>query len=165
MKIVVALDDSPYAHHIIDLICRRHWPQDVEFKLLHVIEPIDLEDWQEEEWNEMAQEVQKRRQHHAEKICADARHRIEEHIPDARVHFEIRHGNPKNQIVAAAADWEANHILMGAHGRGVCPHNLLGSVSRSVAERSTCSVEIIRPKTRLHDESSKHDSPETVKSR
>lgn len=166
MKVIVALDDSPYAQHVVELIGRRHWPQDTEFKLLHVIEPLVIDDWAEEDWPEMAQELERRRQKHAEKICADARHRIEKHIPDARVHFEIRHGNPKTQIVLAATDWEANRILIGAHGRGVCPHNLLGSVSRSVAEHSPCSVEIIRPKVHSAEKGESEEcQTETVKSR
>lgn len=144
MKIVIALDDSPYSHHVLDLVCRRHWPQDTEFKILHVVEPLEVTDWIGEEWPEMQVEIGRRRERHAEKFCADARHRIEKHFPDSRVHFEVRFGNPKREIVLAATEWEANRILIGAHGHDVCPHNLIGSVSRSVAEQAPCTVEIIR---------------------
>jgi nucleotide-binding universal stress UspA family protein len=63
------------------------------------------------------------------------------------VHFEIRHGSPKTEIIRTATEWEANRILIGAHGHNVCPHNLMGSVSRAVAEHAPCSVEIVKIKS------------------
>lgn len=159
MKVVIALDDSPYSNHVLDMVCRRHWPEDVEFKLLHVLAPIDLGNWVEVEMPQVQSELKERRQKHAEKLCGDARHRLEHRVADARVHFEIRHGNPKNEIIKTATDWEANRILIGAHGHNVCPHNLMGSVSRAVAEHAPCSVEIIKIKscanTRHEDEQEK----------
>lgn len=144
MKVIIALDDSPYAKHVLDLVCRRHWPLDVEFKILHVIEPLCADAGLALDYPDIARGIEEQRARFAEKLCADARHRLEKHFPEARVHFELREGRAKNEIVLAAADWEANRIIIGAHGKNVCPHNLMGSVSRSVAERSPCSVEIIR---------------------
>lgn len=166
MKVVIALDDSPYAQHVLDLVCKRHWHQDTEFRIVHVMEPLPVADWAGEDMPELEQELRERRQKHAEKVCGDARHRLERHFPDARVHFEIRHGSPKTEIILSATEWEANRILIGAHGRGVCPHNLLGSVSRSVAEQAPCTVEILREKAR--EKSKETDKPtkaETVTSR
>jgi nucleotide-binding universal stress UspA family protein len=147
MKVVIALDDSPYSAHVLDVVCRRHWPEDVEFKILHVLAPIDLGSWADEEMPQIQSEIKQRRMKHAEKFCADARHKMEKRIPDARVHFEIRQGSPKSEILKAATDWESSRILIGAHGHNVCPHNLMGSVSRAVAEQAPCSVEIVKVKS------------------
>ena len=141
MKVLVAMDDSVYSKDMLHLICRRRWPQDVQFKIVTVIEPIPAFGHDEEE---LALEIQKRRDKYAEKLCVDARHYVEQHVPGSIVHFEIREGKASREILLAATDWEANKILIGAHGHGICPHNLLGSVSRSVAERAHCSVEIVR---------------------
>ncbi|MBX9568854.1 MAG: universal stress protein [Candidatus Obscuribacterales bacterium] len=141
MKVVIAMDDSVYSRDMLHLICRRHWPQDVQFKIVTVIEPIPAFAHDEEA---LALEIKKRRDKYSEKLCTDARHFVEQHIPGAIVHFEIREGVPSREILLAAAEWEANKILIGAHGHGICPHNLLGSVSRTVAERAMCTVEIIR---------------------
>ncbi|MBX9686781.1 MAG: universal stress protein [Candidatus Obscuribacterales bacterium] len=144
MKVVVALDDSPYSRHLLDLVCRRHWAPDTEFKLVHVLEDLKMDEWGGENWNELYQDLDARRHHFAEKLLSDARHKVEQHVPGSIVHYEIRKGRPHFEIVLAAADWDANKILMGAHGRGVCPHNLLGSVARNVSEHAPCTVEVIK---------------------
>lgn len=144
MKVLIALDDSPYSQHLLELVCRRRWAPGTEFKILHVVEPLTMADWAGEGWAAMHHELSQRRQKYAEKLLADARHKIEKHVPAAIVHYEITEGRPQLEIVLAASQWQAAKILMGAHSREICPHNLLGSVSRGVAERSPCTVEIIR---------------------
>ncbi len=148
MRVLIALDDTPYSQHMLDLVMRRHWPADTEFKVLHVIEPIcaaeSASDWAAEGCAQMQSELEERRHKYFEKLCSEARHKIEHHVPGSIVHFEIRKGRAHKQIVAAAAEWEAHKIIIGAHGHAVCPHNLMGSVSRSVAERAHCTVEVVR---------------------
>lgn len=145
MKVVIALDDSPYSKHMLDLICRRKWHPDTEFKLVHVIEPFDDDSWAVDAWTNIKHDVVVRRHKMAEHMLTEARHKIMEHVPDAIVHFEVREGKPHREIVLAAADWDAHKVLVGAHGRDVCPHNALGSVSRHVAEQAPCVVEVVRP--------------------
>lgn len=165
MKVLVAIDDSHYSHHVVDAICRRRWAPDTEFKIVHVLEPLSMSDWSTESgWKEMQQDIVHRRKNFAEKLCADARHKIENHVPGSIVHFEIREGNPQAQIVRAASEWEASKILIGAHSRDVCPHNLLGGVSRSVAERSQCSVEIVRTPAARHKKQ-EHEKSSTATSK
>jgi nucleotide-binding universal stress UspA family protein len=141
MKVVVAIDDSVYSKDMLHVVCRRHWPQDVQFKIVSVIEPIPSYGHNQDEF---AIQIEKRRSAYIENLCSDARHYIEKHVPTSIVHFEVREGSPSNEIISAASQWEANKILIGAHGHAICPHNLLGSVSRKVAERALCTVEIVR---------------------
>jgi nucleotide-binding universal stress UspA family protein len=47
-------------------------------------------------------------------------------------------------LIEAAKTWKAEKIIMGAHGRGTCPHFLIGSVSKAVAASAPCTVEVIR---------------------
>ena len=144
MKVLLALDDSHYSKHMLELVSRRHWAPDTQFKIVHVVEPVDLGDFRGNGWMEMQQDIEERRKVSAEKLCEDARHKLEKSVPESIVHFEIRKGRPHVEILLAAAEWDANRILVGAHSREVCPHNLLGSVSRAIAERAQCSVEVIR---------------------
>ena len=44
----------------------------------------------------------------------------------------------------ALADIALRFPLVGAHGHGVCPRFILGSVSSAVATHAPCSVEIVR---------------------
>ncbi len=144
MKVIIALDDSPYSRHIIDAVVSRHWPANTNFKILTVIEPVSSADEARTDSFTNLFEVEKKRLDFAEALCERARNRLMKEIPNAVVHSEIRKGSPRTEIVNAAVDWMSDKILVGAHGLGICPRNLLGSVSRSVAQQSPCSVEIVR---------------------
>lgn len=63
----------------------------------------------------------------------------------------LREGDPKRALVAAAEEWGADCIFVGAHGLGRLDRFLIGSVSSSVTARAHCSVEVIRRVT-PHDE-------------
>jgi len=56
----------------------------------------------------------------------------------------VESGNPKSVIVDTAAQWNADLIVVGAHGRGALERFLIGSVSEAVARHAPCSVEIVR---------------------
>lgn len=61
-----------------------------------------------------------------------------------RVDEEVRLGHPATEIVAAAAEWPADLIVLGSHGRSPIARLLLGSVARAVLHRADCSVLIVR---------------------
>ena len=144
MRIVIALDDSAYAQRVIELACKRKWTADPEFKIVHVIEPDHLLDWAGDGWQQMTRELLIRRHKFAEKLCSDARHKIENSVPGSIVHFEVREGHPRTEILRAATDWSADKILIGAHGRAAEKNTDLGSTSLAVATHSLCTVEIVR---------------------
>jgi len=53
-------------------------------------------------------------------------------------------GDAKTMILDEAADWPADLIVVGSHGRKGIGRFLLGSVSEAVARHAACSVEIVR---------------------
>jgi nucleotide-binding universal stress UspA family protein len=142
MKVVVAIDDTPQSASVLDAACRRWWPRDVEFKVLSVLEPLPV--YSCECSAETLNGINAKRRIKLEELVAAARTRIEKAVPDAVVHFEVLDGNPKSEIVKAALDWQADCILIGSHGRSVCPHFMIDSVSRSVFRSAHCTVDIIR---------------------
>ena len=144
MKVIIAIDDSPYSNEVMQKISRRHWPRDTEFKVLTVLEPVPLEVLAKERWNDLLAQVTSSREDMARHLCSQAREKIIAHVPAARVHYEVRAGKPRVEIVDAASEWAADKIVVGAHGKGVCPRFLLGSVSSAVAAHAPCSVEIVR---------------------
>jgi nucleotide-binding universal stress UspA family protein len=54
-------------------------------------------------------------------------------------------GDPKHALVAAAREWQADCVFVGARGLTRVERFLLGSVSTSVAMRAPCSVEVVHP--------------------
>jgi nucleotide-binding universal stress UspA family protein len=134
MKVVIGIDDSNYSTNVLHAVEKRHWPSGTEFKIVNVIEPIEVD----------RKDIEKQRKEHAETLCEKARHRIQSAVQGSIVFFEIRHGRASKELLESAAEWSADRILVGAHGHTVCPHNLPGSVSRSVAYQAPCHVEVIR---------------------
>ena len=65
-----------------------------------------------------------------------------------RAHFnaaaQLVEGGPRQAIVAMAATWPADAIVIGSHGRHGLDRLLLGSVSGGVVRHAPCSVHVIR---------------------
>ena len=63
------------------------------------------------------------------------------------VHAAVREleGDPASQILAVAAEFQPDVIVMGSHGRGPIGRLMLGSVSDKVLHHWAGSVLIIRP--------------------
>jgi nucleotide-binding universal stress UspA family protein len=144
MKILVALDDSPYSQQVIKAIARRKFLLEAQVKLLTVIEPLSESDAQDE----VLSLINQKRSEAAKHLLEASRKKLTAVVPDANVCFEIRQGRAQEEILSSASQWGANLILVGAHGHGICPthHGLdrVGTVSRGVAQRASCSVEVIR---------------------
>ena len=60
------------------------------------------------------------------------------------IESEVERGRASRVIVEAAADWDADLIVLGSHGYGFWERNLLGSVSDSVVHHAPCSVMVVR---------------------
>lgn len=61
-----------------------------------------------------------------------------------RTSVEVRLGDATDQIVAAGADYGADLIVMGTHGRTGLEHLLLGSVAERVIRHAACPVLTVR---------------------
>lgn len=60
------------------------------------------------------------------------------------ISYEARQGAAVDDIVAHAAEWGADLIVMGTHGRTGLGHLLLGSVAERVVRKSHCPVTTVR---------------------
>ncbi len=146
MKVIIAVDESAYCRRVLETIAARKWPADTAFKILSVVEPIKWDEVENESWKDVTKQAFKRRKKMADKACSEGKEIIESKHPNCTVHMEVREGNPRHEIIEAAIDWMADKILIGAHGHDVCDRFLWGGVSRAVATKSPCSVEIVRPR-------------------
>lgn len=144
MKILVAVDDSPYSESVIQSVITRSWPKETEFLVLTVLEPIPLERADQKDLAELIAQGTANRRKFADELVRRVTKTLGEHLPDKKIVSKVREGKPKKEIVDQADEWSADRILIGAHGHGVCPQNLLGEVSRVVAATAPCSVEIVR---------------------
>ncbi len=146
MKILIAVDDSPFSHRLVNSILKSQWQINTTFKVLTVIEPLCISSSENSDakLNESINKINAHRINTAKKFCETLCHQIKEKIESCKVSYEIKEGSARSEIINAAIDWDADKILVGAHRRDVCPHNLLGSVSRYVVNNAPCSVEVVR---------------------
>jgi nucleotide-binding universal stress UspA family protein len=64
----------------------------------------------------------------------------------ARVHPLLRTGAASDEIVAAAAELDAELVVVGTHGRTGVRRMLLGSVAEAVVRKAGCPVLVMRAK-------------------
>jgi nucleotide-binding universal stress UspA family protein len=71
--------------------------------------------------------------------------KTEKRLPASMPHDRIaREGEPAEEIIAAAKDWNADLIVMGTHGRGRFAQFLLGSTAETVLRHAPCPVLMVR---------------------
>ena len=61
-----------------------------------------------------------------------------------RVTTSVVTGDARSVILDDAAEWHADLIALGSHGRRGLRRFFLGSVSDAVARHASCSVQIVR---------------------
>jgi nucleotide-binding universal stress UspA family protein len=54
-------------------------------------------------------------------------------------------GDARSEIVDRAAEWGADLIIVGSHGRNRLDRLAFGSVAEGVLRRATCAVEVVPP--------------------
>jgi nucleotide-binding universal stress UspA family protein len=74
-----------------------------------------------------------------------AEHELREYLDDLPVEGcdlqpVVRLGEPADEILREAADWKADLIVTGTHGRSGIKRLLLGSVAESVLNRASCNT-------------------------
>ncbi len=143
MKILLAIDDSKFSEAAIEAVIRQATPQETEVKVLHVIEPIPIyPNGQAWGYGPEASQVLKEQRKEAEELVARAGQTLRE--KNFKVMTAIEEGNPKEVIIDSAAEWHADLIVVGSHGRKGLDRFFMGSVSEAVARHAHCSVQIVR---------------------
>ncbi|MBS2008014.1 MAG: universal stress protein [Cyanobacteria bacterium SZAS TMP-1] len=144
MKVLLAIDDNVCSQSVIRAAAQEQWPEGTEIRLLTVIEDLNklYGDTASPRSEEDTAEGD-RRVEHAAALCQKALQRIKKNREGLEISYEVKTGTPAAAIVESAKNWQADKIMIGAHGRSVCPHNFVGSVSRSVKDQFGDRVEVV----------------------
>ena len=140
MKILLAVDDSKFSDAALQVVIAQIPPQGTEVLVLHVVEPITLSPPPQMSAS-YAPELESR--------VKDGRELVEREAQRLRAagfkaDGAVENGDIREKIIDAAAEWRADLIVMGSHGRRGLQRFLLGSVAEHVARHAQCSVEIAR---------------------
>jgi len=146
MKILLAVDGSPYSDAAIEEVIKRTWPRQTEVKIITAVETpimigVGVEPWPADYY----EELQKTARGAAKIVIDNAIRKLNEASDKAlKISHEIIGGPPSQVIAEEAESWGADLIVMGSRGLGVWNRLLLGSVSNAVVHHAKCSVEIVR---------------------
>ena len=152
-KILYATDLSKNSAYAFRYAMKMAEKYDAEIIILHVIEPIpsiarhymkiyvDEAKWEEKikyEQGVAIEQIQKRIQEFCKQETRDAPQCL------ALVStLPVRPGHPVEEILKAADEEDCSMIVLGTHGKGFLKQTFLGSVARSVLDRSRKPVFII----------------------
>jgi nucleotide-binding universal stress UspA family protein len=79
---------------------------------------------------------------------SDARSEVDEFLAEAGaggIQTRVVSGDPKDEIVRAAAESPTDYVVMGTHGRGGFERFVLGSVTEHVLRKAPCPVLAVPP--------------------
>jgi nucleotide-binding universal stress UspA family protein len=69
--------------------------------------------------------------------------RLSQNRADTTIYTFTKLGNPRDEILSTAEEWNADMIILGTHGRTGFDHFISGSVAEGVARKAKCPVLII----------------------
>ena len=147
MKILLAIDDSKFAQAALQMLITQTRLNETEVLVVHVTEPITLlfaPETMAEYSLPTPQLTHLRQEHlkHGRELVATAAAKIRK--AGFQVDTAVYEGDARAEIIDMAAQWHADLIIVGSHGRKGMDRFLLGSVSEFVARHAPCSVEIVR---------------------
>jgi nucleotide-binding universal stress UspA family protein len=153
MKILLAIDESPCSAAAAQAVAEQFRSDRTQVRVLHAVEwPKDLPPcYGFAEGPSAAGDVlawRARLMSSADALVA----RTAEHLQSAGFtsSASVREGDARSVIVDEAAEWGADVIVMGSHGRRGLDRLVLGSVAEGVMRRAPCSVQIVRVGSRPH---------------
>lgn len=144
LKILLATDGSECSKAAALSIARRPWAEGTQFRILSVVEPSAPLFRPPYFSHEAMEEMRGNDMERAQKAVACAEQILGGAGLEASYTVAVPAATPKELILSEAAEWGAELIVVGSHGRRGVNRLLLGSVSEAVALHAQCSVEIIR---------------------
>lgn len=143
MRVLIAIDDSKFSQEALTRFAGQIRPEGSEIRILHVVQPIataPIPQMDAHYTPEIKEQMEKGREL-VQRAASTLRGN------GFKVETAVEKGDIRMRIVDTAAEWPADLIVVGSHGRTGLQRLLLGSVAEFVARHAPCSVEIVRAST------------------
>jgi nucleotide-binding universal stress UspA family protein len=143
MKILLAVDGSPYSAAAVEAVKRRPWPPGTLVRVLSAV-PDAVPTAADLYAAPTLDESRRLMESAAEQLTDEVANTVR--ASELTVETAVRHGDPRSVIIDEATQWQADLIVVGSHGYTGIKRWLLGSVAQSVVAHAPCSVEVVRQK-------------------
>jgi nucleotide-binding universal stress UspA family protein len=147
MKVLLAIDQSASSAAAQRALLQQFRADTTEVYVLHALQwqasiPISFSFARGNTYGPQFCSLIKRAREQAETMVADAADALRN--GGFRASAQVVEGNPLRAILGHAAEWGADLIVLGTHGRIGIDQILFGSMAEKVFRDAPCSVEIVR---------------------
>ncbi len=143
MKILIAVDDSPYSKAAVDWVKSMKWPAGTEASVLSVARPLTVAySTVEAAGYAYAPQIYEENLKFHEEVAAETQRVLKD--AGFAVSAAVAQGDPREAIVEAATVGHVDLVVVGSHGRTGLQRMLLGSVASYVVSHVTCSVVVVK---------------------
>jgi nucleotide-binding universal stress UspA family protein/osmotically-inducible protein OsmY len=155
-RVLLAEDGSPDAQSASALLL--HWPifRDAEVRVVSVAQRPDVYATNSETQMTASRWVGQVALQGAGELARTTAERLSR--GGLHADTDVRQGDPTMEILAAAADWPADLVVIGTRGQTGLTRLLHGSVARKVLQHARCSVLIERRRQTLPDRAARTDA-------
>jgi nucleotide-binding universal stress UspA family protein len=144
MRVLLAIDDSEFSQEAAREVENRLAAPDTTVRVLHVVGsfvPPAAAIWDAGGSLEgVNEEVSDQFQQLVDDVAARLKAR------GISAEGVVKEGNAGKVIIEEAKEWDADLIVVGAHGLTGLETLIMGNVARHVVDHAPCSVEVVRPK-------------------
>ncbi|MGH9739090.1 MAG: universal stress protein [Candidatus Acidiferrales bacterium] len=137
-KILIAVDDSPFAAHAASIGIELAKSLGAAVGFVHVFDPSVGPGTT---WGVPADRLAEMSENAAIQLLVSFREQVHSGV---EVRDFAEPGKPASKIVDVATEWLADLLVIGSHGRGRIEGALLGSVSQEVLHHAPCPVLVVR---------------------
>ena len=145
MKILLAIDASPFSEAAVNEIAARPWPRTTIVRVLSVIQPYPPPATEFVLAGATLEDTRRQQTAGADAVTTRAAEAIR--AAGLTAETAVREGDPRTMIIDEAEQWGADLIVVGSHGRTGVTRWLRGSVAQAVVAHARCSVEVVRTRT------------------
>src|SRR5947209_4333031 len=115
MKVLIAIDSSPFSSQVLDAVSARRWRPDTAFRVVTFVEP-HCGSRSEDEFLHQSTIIQ------SERVA-----QLRKKLPDCNIAAEAAVGSAGMLIIQTAAEWHADLIILGSHGDSGIRKSQIGS--------------------------------------
>ena len=142
MRILLAVDGSKFSEAATRAVLGQARPGDTEVHVMYVIDVLSNQLPEMTAYYPGVEHARDAQRTPAEAFVAKTAQLLR--AKGLQVTTTVELGSPKSTIIDIAAEWHADLIVLGSHGRTGLDRFLMGSLPDSVLRHAHCSVELVR---------------------